>query len=97
MIQKTWSSSQSQHHIDTIITKCNSRIHSPLTTEWEEEVCEKGSTGGGLTTWRLASNLSWRSNACAGEATRGQSRPRAGREIEIKREAERGGLWELTS
>jgi len=50
---------------------------------------QKGSAGGGLTTCRLASNLSRRSDACAGEGARGQIRPRAGREIEIERERER--------
>jgi hypothetical protein len=30
MIEKTCYSSQSRHHIETIITKCNSQIHSPL-------------------------------------------------------------------
>nr|ACN36097.1 unknown [Zea mays] len=49
------------------------------------------------TTWQLVSNLSRRSDACAGETTQGQSRPRAGRQIEIKREAKRGGLGELIS
>jgi hypothetical protein len=35
-------------------------------------------------------NLSWRSDACAGEAAQGQAGPQAGREIEIEREADRG-------
>lgn len=54
-------------------------------------MCKKGSAGGGLTTWRLASNLSRRSDACGGEGARGQIRPRAGREIEIERLGAEGG------